>query len=48
MEKKNSEEGLKLPTVTGLTIENRFLGEPMSKEKDKVEVLKGGDWRSFK
>ncbi|MDV5114925.1 FtsQ-type POTRA domain-containing protein [Clostridium perfringens] len=26
MEKKNSEEGLQLPTVTGLTVENRFLG----------------------
>ncbi len=40
MEKKNSEEGLQLPTVTGLTVENRFLGEPMSTDKDKVEVLK--------
>ena len=40
MEKKNSAEGLQLPTVTGLTVENRFLGEPMSTDKDKVEVLK--------
>ena len=40
MEKKNSAEGLELPTVTGLTVENRFLGEPMSTDKDKVEVLK--------
>lgn len=40
MEKKNSDEGLQLPTVTGLTVENRFLGEPMSTDKDKVEVLK--------
>ncbi len=29
-----------MPTVTGLTVENRFLGEPMSTDKDKVEVLK--------
>lgn len=40
MEKKNSDEGLQLPIVTGLTVENRFLGEPMSTDKDKVEVLK--------
>ena len=40
MEKKNSAEGLQLPTVTVLTVENRFLGEPMSTDKDKVEVLK--------
>lgn len=40
MEKKNSAEGLQLPTVTGLTVESRFVGEPMSKDKDRVEVLK--------
>lgn len=40
MEKKNSEEGLQLPTVTGLNVENRFLGEPMSTDKEKVEALK--------
>ncbi|MDZ4991629.1 FtsQ-type POTRA domain-containing protein [Clostridium perfringens] len=40
MEKKNSAEGLQLPMVTGLNVENRFLGEPMSTDKEKVEVLK--------
>ncbi|MDZ5252802.1 cell division protein FtsQ/DivIB [Clostridium sp. LIBA-8841] len=40
MEKKNSAEGLQLPVVTGLNVENRFLGEPMSTDKEKVEVLK--------
>lgn len=40
MEKKNSEEGLTLPSIIGLNVENRFLGETMSSDKDRIEVLK--------
>lgn len=40
MEKKKSIEGLNLPLLNGLKIENRFLGEPMSKDEERYDVLK--------
>ncbi|MGG5462481.1 cell division protein FtsQ/DivIB [Clostridium sp. B9] len=40
MEKKKSMDGLQLPLLTGLKIENRFLGEPISKDSERLTVLK--------
>lgn len=40
MEKKKSMDGLQLPTLTGLKIENRFLGEPMSTDPERIKILK--------
>lgn len=40
MEKKKTVEGLNLPLLNGLKIENRFLGEAMSKDSERGKVLK--------
>ena len=40
MEKKKTIEGLNLPLLNGLKVENRFLGEPMNKDSEKCKILK--------